>query len=151
MLNADGTPPTQALLSFLPASISPVRGSAALSVHCLLVSPGLSFLCFGQRLSFSREPIHLPPPPPSRLGSIFRLSLPEARLCGFHQGPSWLGLRQACLRKTPELAWMEQGSQGDPELGGLDLRAPGKTGGSCGARERFWKKGTEKKVEIKRV
>lgn len=45
---------------------------------------------------------------------------------------------------------MEQGSQGDPELEGLDLRAPEKPGGSCRAGERFWK-GTEKKVETKRV
>jgi hypothetical protein len=39
---------------------------------------------------------------------------------------------------------MKQGSQGDPELGGLNLRDPEKTGGSCQAGERFWKKGTEK-------
>lgn len=44
---------------------------------------------------------------------------------------------------------MEQGSQGGPELGGLDLRVPEKTGGSCGAGERFWKKGTEKKLRLK--
>lgn len=36
----------------LPASISPVHGSAALSVHCLFVSLGHAFLCFGQCLIF---------------------------------------------------------------------------------------------------
>lgn len=43
---------------------------------------------------------------------------------------------------------MEQGSQGDPELEGLDLRAPEKPGGSCRAGERF-RKGTEKKLRLK--
>lgn len=44
---------------------------------------------------------------------------------------------------------MKQGSQRDQELGGLDLRDPEKTGGSCRAGERFWKKGTEKKLRLK--
>lgn len=35
-----------------------------------------------------------------------------------------------------------EGAQGDP--GSLDFWAPERTGGSCRAGERFWKKGTER-------
>lgn len=92
-----------------------LHGSAALSFHCLLVPLGLAFLSyFSGRLSIFLLHPHLDLAP-------FCASLCQKPLCGFHQGPSWLGLREACLRKTPELAWMEQGSQGDPELGGLGV------------------------------
>lgn len=86
VLNGDGTPPTQALLSSLPPSLRSM--AQQLSPFIVSLYPWVMRSCALGSVLFFRAPIYLPPPPPPCLGSILPFSLPEARLCGFHQGPS---------------------------------------------------------------
>lgn len=83
-----------------------------LSVHCFLASLGLAFLSFWAACDF--QGAYLSPPPPPRLGSILRLSLPETRLRGSHQGLSWLGTEEGLPEEDSRASLDGAGSPGGP-------------------------------------